>query len=172
MGREQDEKEGIGSAGRIVNPKFLIQAEPGVDMPYHFGGIAAVQIGTCKITNIRFRYPWNASSSQYNVTSVPAGESFALVVDYSAQNTVGGTTDMWALCIVWYDITGDSTLDGYWTRTCDSTVADGVDARITGPNGFLIMPSHNVNLNFNMFINDDHNVTTPPDRSAWANLRS
>ena len=180
MGREEGDK--IGSAGRIVNPGFLagrvvnpgkfnIGAEPGLDLPYHFGGIAAVQIGTCSITNIRFRYPYNASSSVYDVTSMPAGEKFALVIDYTAQNVVGGTTDMWALCIVWWDNSGDTTLDGYWTRTCSSTVADGVNARIMGPDGFAIMPAHAVTMKFNMFINDDHNANTPPDRANWTNLR-
>ena len=181
MAREEEEKAGLAGrvvnpgflAGRVVNPrKFNIGAEPGLDMPYHFGGIAAVQIGTCSITNIRFRYPYNASSATYDVVSVPEREKFALVIDYTAQNVVGGTTDMWALCIVWWDNSGDTTLDGYWTRTCSSTVADGVNARIMGPDGFAIMPAHAVTMKFNMFINDDHNANTPPARADWNKLRT
>jgi hypothetical protein len=168
--------------GRFVQPaangvlpptrSYQIQAigmEPGADPPFHIG---ALNLGVASITNVRIRYPWNASSSQYDVTSVPVGEPFALIADYSVVNSVGGISDMWSVCIVWWDASGDITLDGSWFRTCSSTVADGVDARLTGSSGYLIMPNHNVTLYLNMFVNDDHAPSQQyPPRADWNKLR-
>jgi hypothetical protein len=176
--RQQEDREGI-SGGRFVNPgilpptrAFRLQKEPGVDMPYHFGqsyninGISAVTVGTTWLNTIEFLYPWN---SETRVTAVPAGERFDIVVNYLATNTVGGLTDAWAICIVFWENAG-STLDGYYLRSGSSTVINQNYARVAN-NYSLIMPAHNVVMNFNIFYNDDHGAQIPPARNVWASVR-
>ena len=133
---------------------------------YQIKAVPAIAIGSCYINTIEFIYPWNTST---RVNSVPVGERFDFVVNYSAQNTVGGITDMWGLSIVWWDDVGD--IEGYYFRTCSSTVANQNEARIA--NAYtLLMPNHAVTLHFNMFMNDDHApAQLYPARPDWAKLK-
>lgn len=164
--REQGDREG-NLHQMAVGQRYSVKG---------YSNIGALSIGSCWINTIEFIYPWNTET---RVTTVPAGERFDFVVNYQAQNLVGGITDQWGMCIVWWDsIDGPGLptpisckLNGYYFGASSSTVKNQNYARIAN-NYTLIMPARNVVLKFNMFANDDHNpAQLYPDPSAWQLLR-
>jgi hypothetical protein len=188
MGREEEEKAGI-SGGRFIHPGILpptrevkLQKELGVDMPYHFGGpvaykvnaISAVILGNCYIQSILFYIAGNSTP----VTTIPEGSQFHMDFKYLATNTKGSVTDVWSLCVVYWEGPDPATseLAGYYFNNTFDDVSAVLHPTYLGgtksTNDFT-MPGRPVTFNFNLFINDDHAPSVAyPDKSVWAALKA
>ena len=185
--RRQDEREGV-AAGRFVNPTLLpptrevklqriswppenyVSAEPGVDMPYHFGAISGFGNGGMTITDA-----WIISGASGGVrlatpAKVAVGDTFEVHVAFTANNGAGGWAAAWTVCVTVIDTTGvlynwkqhNSTWTGPGTIANSNMALNQLSP--------MVMPDRDLTLRINGFGTDNYTLfgaLTPPPMNLW-----